>query len=201
MKLKLPENEVILYVLAVAQTFNVARAFIVYAAGSDLLFKIFSVVVGVLLGGALSFGVALAAQKAPRIKAVKARWLAYGAGAVLLVLMPIIVAPAFYVSLPLIFQDPYRCAVAVACAMAPDVVAVLIAAQSAALQAADKSDAAPATAQNRTPRKRAAQAAAVRRCTEPGCGMSFAWPNGKGAHYKRYHRPVKVDQSLLISKK
>lgn len=38
------------------------------------------------------------------------------------------------------------------------------------------------------------------RCTEPGCGMEYAWPNGKGAHYKKHHKPVQVDSSLLIKK-
>jgi hypothetical protein len=38
------------------------------------------------------------------------------------------------------------------------------------------------------------------RCTEPGCGMEYAWPNGKGAHYKKHHKPVQVDASLLIKK-
>lgn len=37
-------------------------------------------------------------------------------------------------------------------------------------------------------------------CTEPGCGMEYAWPNGKGAHYKKHHAPVAIDQSLLIKK-
>lgn len=39
------------------------------------------------------------------------------------------------------------------------------------------------------------------RCTEPGCGIEYAWPNGKGAHYKKHHKPIrvdKVDKSLLL---
>jgi hypothetical protein len=38
------------------------------------------------------------------------------------------------------------------------------------------------------------------RCTEPECGMEYAWPNGKGAHYKKHHAPIRVDPSLLINK-
>lgn len=38
------------------------------------------------------------------------------------------------------------------------------------------------------------------RCSEPGCDGEYVWPNGKGAHYKKHHAPVKIDESLLIKK-
>lgn len=54
-----------------------------------------------------------------------------------------------------------------------------------------------------TPAPQEAESAPKRvmvRCTEPACGMEYAWPNGKGAHYKKHHKPVQVDSSLLIKK-
>ena len=54
--------------------------------------------------------------------------------------------------------------------------------------ATDSGGDAPAGAKgaNRTPKKSDVRAAEMRAC-DLGCGMSYRWPQGKGAHMKKYH--------------
>lgn len=48
---------------------------------------------------------------------------------------------------------------------------------------------APAKGANRTPKKSDVRAVEMRVC-DLGCGMSYRWPQGKGAHMKKYHRDL-----------
>jgi len=36
----------------------------------------------------------------------------------------------------------------------------------------------------------------VRPCDVPGCEISYRWPQGKGAHYKRYHRDLVIQKGI-----
>ena len=93
---------------------------------------------GVLLGGALSFGAAVAAQRAPRVQSKRARQLGYLALGGLLVVSPVIMAPAIMAAMPDamwgVLAEGWLWVVAISLAAAPDVVAIAVATQSGTLQ-------------------------------------------------------------------
>jgi hypothetical protein len=36
----------------------------------------------------------------------------------------------------------------------------------------------------------------LRECDVPGCGLSYAWPQGKGAHYKKHHPDLVIQKGI-----
>lgn len=36
-------------------------------------------------------------------------------------------------------------------------------------------------------------------CKEPGCGIPYKWPNGKGAHYKKHHPDLVIRKAIPVS--
>ncbi len=60
-----------------------------------------------------------------------------------------------------------------------------------------------------SPKKRSESATEMRECDVSGCGISYRWPQGKGAHFKKYHPdlvirkgiPAKVSLPLQEAKK
>ena len=138
-KLKLPENELILYALALAQTMGFTYASVTYESGSGGLFMTgLAAVRGFLLGAALSFGMAVAAQKAPRVQSKRARTIGYAALGGLLIVSPVIMAPAIMAALPwtvrAILAQWAQWALSVSLSVAPDFVAIAVATQGGALQ-------------------------------------------------------------------
>ncbi len=215
-KITLPGNESILWALALAQTLGFAHAALTFESGSMLVLQLISGARGILLGAALSFGMAVAAQKVPRVKAKRARETGYLALAGLLVLSPVIMAPAVYINFPAamrVLGDGLLWVIAAATAIAPDCVAIAVAVQSGALQAQSEeppvvsaNPAQTAQPEERTPVQTAQVQPKVQeqkpmvQCTEPGCGMQYAARGGKGGHYKKWHAPVQIDQTLLLRK-
>ena len=51
---------------------------------------------------------------------------------------------------------------------------------------------------SRTSSKPARSAAEMRTCEVKGCGVAFRWPNGKGAHMKKYHPELCIPKGLPI---
>ena len=172
--------------------------------------------IGAVSGLIPAFAIATGAAKINDI-AKGRRWLAYGAGVVLLVLSPASVAPAIYLELSALPLPPaILIMTSVTWAMLADVGVVLsgaiagkgmIAADAPALAttathkpqtATQPAEPAPATAKSAG--RKFAQPAKVR-CTEPGCGMEYAAVGGKGGHYKKHHAPIAIDKSLLIGEK
>jgi MFS family permease len=137
-KFKLPENELILYALALAQTLGFTYACVSYESSANLFVFILVALRGVLLGAALSFGAAVAAQRAPRVQSKRAREIGYLALGGLLIVSPVIMAPAIMAALPeavrAILAPWAQWSLSVSLAVAPDFVAVAVAAQSGTLQ-------------------------------------------------------------------
>jgi hypothetical protein len=38
----------------------------------------------------------------------------------------------------------------------------------------------------------------LRPCNVPGCGISYVWPQGKGAHYKQYHKDLIIQKGIPV---
>lgn len=68
-------------------------------------------------------------------------------------------------------------------------------AQPAPATSAPQSDSQPARAA-KTATKGASTAKELRPCSEPGCGISYTWPQGKGAHYKQYHPDLVIRKAI-----
>ena len=49
---------------------------------------------------------------------------------------------------------------------------------------------------NRTPKQTPRTASDVRPCDVPGCKLSYAWPQGKGAHYKKHHPDLVIQKGI-----
>ena len=119
---------------------------------------------------------------------------------ILLSFSALMVAPALYIlwTASLSFPDWFVLIMAVAGAVAPDVAITVggfisgedVQARSvASTKGTPESDAgATGSAKGaiRSPRKSDVAAAQMRAC-DLGCGMSYRWPQGKGAHMKKYH--------------
>lgn len=56
-------------------------------------------------------------------------------------------------------------------------------------------------ATTRTPKSKSGTASAVRVCEIKDCGLSYKWPNGKGAHYKKHHPDLVVFKTIPASVK
>jgi hypothetical protein len=138
----LPGNEVILYALALAQMFGLAYAVIAYDGAGGVM-TVITTGRGLLLGGALSFGLAMSAQRVPRIQSRRARVVGYIAAAGLMLVSPVIMAPAVYAAFPGSFRAIMPAwllwVVAVSVAVAPDFVAAALGATGGALAPATKS--------------------------------------------------------------
>ena len=179
-KLALPSNELILYALALAQTFGIGYALISYDGGSLMLTAI-ATLRGMLLGAALSFGLVIAAQRVPRVQSKRARQVGYFTLGGLLLVSPVIMAPAVYSAMPAHVRnlpDVLLWVVAVSVAVAPDFVAVALGSVNGATQPAEVR---PVVV------KPAEPAAPVFRCAK--CGAEFEKQNSLNAH-ARVHRPV-----------
>jgi hypothetical protein len=48
----------------------------------------------------------------------------------------------------------------------------------------------------RTPKKAARTSKALRPCDVPDCGLSYNWPNGKGAHFRKHHPDLVVQKGI-----
>ena len=152
----------IIFALSVSQTIGLGYASIQNNANWALFAR------GALLGYALSFGLSKAAVEVPRIPAKRRRAIGYVAGVALLIVSPIIIAPAIG-SIPL--------------AIAPDLVAVVVAVCSGSLFPAEQKPAEQSQTQaGAKSRKRGARAAPSIAC-KYGCGRSGT-TNAMNAHYK-----------------
>lgn len=47
-----------------------------------------------------------------------------------------------------------------------------------------------------TPKKEPQSATEMRECEVPSCGMSYRWPQGKGAHFKKYHPDLVIQKGI-----
>jgi len=127
------DPEIIMLLLGIAQAVGISSALIL-ADGetADTMTRIFSFLRGSTMGTALSFGLMGVSHNAPRMKAKQAQNLAYAALVALLIVSPVIIAPAVQAGIPSrILADPLaRWLWAAAIAIAPDFVAVAIAVTS-----------------------------------------------------------------------
>lgn len=48
----------------------------------------------------------------------------------------------------------------------------------------------------RTPKQATKTPTTERKCDVPGCGLSYAWPQGKGAHYKKHHPDLVIQKGI-----
>ena len=182
-KTQLPENETILYVLALAQTLGFTYASVMYESGDGSVFMmLLAGVRGFLLGAALSFGTAVTAQKAPRIASKRAREVGYWSLGGLLIVSPVVMAPAILSAMPLSVRDilaPWaQWLVAGSLAVAPDFVAVAVSAMSGSLQ--------PQIEQAEAKHERMK---AVSKFACANCEREFATQNALNAH-ERSHKVV-----------
>jgi len=49
---------------------------------------------------------------------------------------------------------------------------------------------------NRTPNQTPRTASDLRPCDVPGCKLSYVWPHGKGAHYKKHHPDLVIQKGI-----
>ncbi len=206
MMIKLPGNESILMMLATAQTLGFAYAGLMYESGNNSpAMMVLAGARGLLLGAALSFGTAVAAQRVPRVQSKRARSLGFIALGGLLVISPVIMAPAIFVAMPAAMHKVMSAlglwGVAISLAVAPDLVAVAVATQSGALQAtettvkavsepvgADKAGAGETKAKKKAPEAKFVCKVCGRICKTQN------ELNGHGGAHKR----IALDKSLLL---
>lgn len=186
-KTQLPENEIILYALALAQTLGFTYASVMYESGNGVWYMvILAAVRGLLLGAALSFGAAVTAQKAPRIASKRARKVGYFALGGLLIVSPVVMSPAIAAAMPQDVRDilaPWaQWVVAGSLAVAPDFVAIAVSAMSGSLQ--------PQLEQTepKAERKIAVPAVPVFACAN--CKREFSSQNALNAHERAHKRTV-----------
>jgi hypothetical protein len=174
----LPGSDAILYVLAMAQTLGLAYAMLAYDGGGGLM-TVITAGRGLLLGGALSFGLAVSAQRVPRIQSRRARGVGYITLGGLLVVSPVILAPALYAAMPAaitsLLPGWLLWVVAVSVAIAPDFVAVALGATGGALAPAT-----PATGSEPKPIKP--------RWACSVCGQAAKSQNALNAHMRKHRR-------------
>jgi MFS family permease len=127
--LRNPEN--IAVALGLAQALGFAWASVVAEGGANIVAFVLALFRGALLGFALAFGLVMTAHAVPRIDQRKTRqvWLGWFALAGLLIVSPVIIAPAIQYSIPPdVLSVPWaRWAWAASIAAAPDLVAIGIA--------------------------------------------------------------------------
>lgn len=192
-KTQLPENEIILYALALAQTLGFTYASVMYESGDGSLFMmLLAGIRGLLLGAALSFGAAVTAQKAPRIASKRARQVGYWSLGGLLIVSPIVMAPAIASAMPLSVRDilaPWaQWLVAGSLAVAPDFVAVAVSAMSGTLQPQNNPDEQTSSEPKREEAKDIpASSVPVFACST--CQRIFGSQNALNAHEKA-HKPI-----------
>lgn len=51
-------------------------------------------------------------------------------------------------------------------------------------------------AQTTAPAETAVPSTELRPCDVPGCEISYKWPNGKGAHFKKYHQDLVIQKGI-----
>jgi hypothetical protein len=56
----------------------------------------------------------------------------------------------------------------------------------------------PQSGSQTPPRAKGAKKTAkeLRKCDVPGCGIAYTWPQGKGAHYKQYHKDLVIHKAI-----
>ena len=191
-RVKLPNNELILYALALAQTLGIAYASVMYESGNgNWLLMGLAGLRGLLLGASLSFGLAVAAQRAPRVQSKRARIIGFWALGGLLVVSPVIMAPAIVAAMPgtmmSVLSPLTMWVVGIALAIAPDFVAVAVATQSGSLQSAESEPAGAEPAQSeKKPARSEAKPSQVFVCAT--CQREFGSQNALNAHERAHKR-------------
>jgi len=182
---KLPGNELILWALGIAQTLGFGYALLVYDANSH---PAIAGLRGVLLGAALSFGMAVTSQHTPRIASIRARRISYASLIGMLVVAPIIIGPAVYFTIPLSLKLIYPAwllwVISLSVATAPDLVSIAVASGSNRLQNDGEQ-----VVQRVSKAKPVAPVIPVFVCKK--CGQSFSAQKKLNAHGRKHSPNVK----------
>lgn len=140
-------------------------------------------------------------------------WAAIG---ILMIISPVLLAPYIFmtisgaVSLFAVLGDTWARVWSVGRIVAADLALGAIAlVQGVHLPSVATSTAQPGTATSasdsnksasRTPKAKSKSATKMQKCEVKGCGMEYAWPNGKGAHYKKYHPDLVIRKAIPVGK-
>lgn len=144
-------------------------------------------------------------------------YIAWGSVIILIVISPALLAPFVYMmvsgseSLFSVLGDPWSAVWSVGRVLAADlamgavalVTGVHLPANAAtsaqaggAMTATESGNGSKGATQ--TAKKKLQSAPDMRKCDVNGCGISYRWPNGKGAHFKQYHRDLLIQKGIPV---
>ena len=210
MSVKLPRlnAEHILYGISIANALRLAWAYAVSDAGGNVISL--PGLFGLMLGASISVGTAFVAGKLGGKLTNTRKAISWTVFIVLLVLEPMILAPITMTNLSddmaQVLGRTMSWVWAVTLASVPSILLAGVAVangglvdtvahapqiQGTATGATDSVGVA-----GRTAKSAKHSAPEMRTCKVEGCGMPYRWPQGKGAHYKKWHKDLVIVKGI-----